>query len=120
MDRNSQRELNRLSREAAALWEEGRDVLSHAKNVARHASRSASDVAKREMLPLAHDAYRDRIEPVLSRIPWTKAAPVKNSANPFVYVLMALGTIALAVIGYAAWQTLRADDDLWVEEHEAN
>jgi hypothetical protein len=22
----------------------------------------------------------------------------------------------VAVIGYAAWQTLRADDDLWVEE----
>jgi hypothetical protein len=29
---------------------------------------------------------------------------------------MAIGTIAVAVIGYAAWQTLRADDDLWVEE----
>ncbi|MEJ6506946.1 MAG: hypothetical protein QNL53_02230 [Microbacteriaceae bacterium] len=120
MDRKSQREFNRLSREAGYLWEEGRDVLSHAKNVARHASRSASDLAKREMLPLAHDAYRDRIEPVLSRIPWTKAVPMTKSTNPFVYVLMAIGTIALAVIGYAAWQTLRADDELWVEENEAN
>jgi hypothetical protein len=41
---------------------------------------------------------------------------VKKSSNPFVFVLMAIGTIAVAVIGYAAWQTLRADDDLWVEE----
>jgi hypothetical protein len=31
---------------------------------------------------------------------------------------MAVGAIAVAVIGYAAWQTLRADDDLWVEENE--
>ena len=120
MDRKSQREFNRLSREAGYLWEEGRDVLSHAKNVARHASRGASDLAKREMLPLTHDAYRDRIQPVLSRIPWTKAVPITKSTNPFVYVLMAIGTIALAVIGYAAWQTLRADDELWVEENEAN
>jgi hypothetical protein len=29
---------------------------------------------------------------------------------------MAIGTIALAIVSYAAWQTLRADDDLWVEE----
>lgn len=116
MDRKSQRELSRLSREAQRLWEEQRDVLSHAKDVARHASRSASDLAKREVLPMAHGTYLDTIEPVLSRIPWKKAEPVKKSSNPFVFILMAIGTIALAIVSYAAWQTLRADDDLWVEE----
>jgi hypothetical protein len=29
---------------------------------------------------------------------------------------MAIGAIAVAVVSYAAWQTLRADEDLWVEE----
>jgi hypothetical protein len=40
MDRKTQRELARLSREAKKLWDEQRDVLSHAKSVARHASRA--------------------------------------------------------------------------------
>jgi hypothetical protein len=40
----------------------------------------------------------------------------KKSSNPLVYVLMAIGAIAVAVVSYAAWQTLRADEDLWVEE----
>lgn len=116
MDRKTQRELARLSHEAKRLWEEQRDVLSHAKNVARHASQSASDIAKRDVLPLAHEAYRETIEPTLSRIPWRRVAPPKKTSNPFVYVLMAIGALALALVGYAAWQTLRADDDLWVED----
>lgn len=120
LDRQTHKELSRLAREAQALWFEQRDVLSRAKDVARHASQSASDVAKREVLPLAQDAYRDSLQPALGKLPWAKAAkgPVKKSSNPFVVVLMAIGTLALAVVGYAAWQTLRADDDLWVEEGE--
>ena len=118
MDRKTQRELARLSHEAKRLWEEQRDVLSHAKNVARHASQSASDIAKRDVLPLAHEAYRETIEPTLSRIPWRRVAPPKKTSNPFVYVLMAIGALTLALVGYAAWQTLRADDDLWVEDEE--
>ncbi len=43
---------------------------------------------------------------------------MKAPANPFVYVLMAVGALAVAAVGYAAWQTLRADDDLWVEEED--
>ena len=118
MDRKTQRELARLSHEAKRLWEEQRDVLSHAKNVARHASQSASDIAKRDLIPRAQETYRDTIEPTLSEIPWRHVAAPKKSSNPFVYVLMAVGTLALALVGYAAWQTLRADDDLWVEDED--
>lgn len=118
MDRKTQRELARLSHEAKRLWEEQRDVLSHAKNVARHASQSASDIAKRDLIPRAQETYRDTIEPTLSKIPWRHVAAPKKSSNPFVYVLMAVGTLALALVGYAAWQTLRADDDLWVEDED--
>jgi hypothetical protein len=119
LDRKTQRELNRLSNEAQRLWDEQRDVLAHAKDVARKASRQAGDIARREVIPRAHTTYRDTVEPLVSKIPWKKAAPVpEKSSNPLVYVLMAVGAIAIAAISYAAWQTLRADDDLWVEEDE--
>ena len=120
LDRKTRREVTRLAKEAQGLWDEQRDVLSHAKDVARHASRSAGDIAKNEVLPRAKESYRENVAPMLHKLPWARLAPVpvKKSANPFVYVLMAVGAIAVAVIGYAAWQTLRADDDLWVEENE--
>lgn len=118
LDRSTRKELARLAHEAQDLWEEQRDMLSRAKKVARHASTSAGDLARKEVLPRAYDTYRETIHPTLAELPWSQAAkaPVRKSSNPFVFVLMAIGTIAVAVIGYAAWQTLRADDDLWVEE----
>jgi hypothetical protein len=35
--------------------------------------------------------------------------------GPGRYILIGLGVVAFAGIAYAAWQTLRADDDLWIE-----
>jgi hypothetical protein len=32
------------------------------------------------------------------------------------FILLGLGVVAAAGIAYAAWQTLRADDDLWIED----
>lgn len=119
-DRKTQRELQKLSNEAQRLWEEQRDVLTHARDVAREASRQAGDITKREVLPRAQTKYRETVEPLLARAPWKKAPAVPEiSSNPFVYVLMAIGAIALAAISYAAWQTLRQDDDLWVEEDDS-
>ena len=40
----------------------------------------------------------------------------KRSAGPGRYILIGLGVVAAAGIAYAAWQTLRADDDLWIED----
>lgn len=36
--------------------------------------------------------------------------------GPGRYILIGLGVVAVAGIAYAAWQTLRADDDLWIED----
>ncbi len=44
--------------------------------------------------------------------------PVKNSAGPGRYILIGLGVVAAAGVAYAAWQTLRADDELWVTDEE--
>ncbi|CAN5347451.1 hypothetical protein BH09ACT4_BH09ACT4_08840 [soil metagenome] len=42
-------------------------------------------------------------------------APARSS-GPGRYILVGLGVVAFAGIAYAAWQTLRADDDLWIED----
>jgi hypothetical protein len=39
-----------------------------------------------------------------------------KSGGPGRYILIGLGVVAAAGIAYAAWQTLRADDDLWIED----
>jgi hypothetical protein len=114
-ERRTRRELDKLGNEAQRLWEEQRDVLSHARDVMRDASRTAGDYTKREILPRAQDSYRSTVAPLLAKVS-TKAAQAKKPASPLVYVLMAIGTIAVAAMSYAAWKTLRADDDLWVEE----
>jgi hypothetical protein len=41
-----------------------------------------------------------------------------KSNGPGRYILIGLGLVAFAGIAYAAWQTLRADDDLWIESHD--
>jgi hypothetical protein len=116
-DRKTMRDISKLTQEAQRLWEEQREILNHAKDMALDASRHAGDVARRGFLPRARALYTGVIQPNLSRLPWqTIAAVPKKSSNPLVYVLMAVGAIAVAVLSYSAWQTLRADDDLWVEE----
>lgn len=41
--------------------------------------------------------------------------PEKKS-GPGKYILIGLGVVAVAGIAYAAWQTLRIDEDLWIED----
>ncbi|MCU1515035.1 MAG: hypothetical protein JWO10_2125 [Microbacteriaceae bacterium] len=42
--------------------------------------------------------------------------PAKSSSGPGKYILIAIGVVAVAGVAYAAWQTLRADDELWVSD----
>jgi hypothetical protein len=37
-------------------------------------------------------------------------------AGPGRYILIGVGVVAFAAVAYAAWQTLRADDDLWIDD----
>jgi hypothetical protein len=43
-------------------------------------------------------------------------APRPKSPGPGRYILIGVGLVAAAGIAYAAWQTLRADDELWVSD----
>lgn len=40
----------------------------------------------------------------------------RKSAGPGRYILIGLGVVAVAGVAYAAWQTLRSDEDLWIED----
>ena len=51
---------------------------------------------------------------VRGRVPFIE--PPKKSAGPGRYILIGLGVVATLGVAYAAWQTLRADDDLWIED----
>lgn len=51
----------------------------------------------------------------------TKVGIVKpKPAGPGRYILIGIGVVAFAAVAYAAYQTLRADDDLWVEDEPAD
>ena len=39
-----------------------------------------------------------------------------KKSGPGKYILISLGAIVAVGVLYAAWQTLRADDDLWIED----
>lgn len=115
IDRTTRRELRKLSGDAHRLWAEQRDVLGHARDVVREASRSAGSYAKREFLPRAHETYRDTVVPLLAKV--SQSAPrSRKSRGAFGYVLMAIGALAIAAMSYATWQTLREDEDLWVSD----
>jgi hypothetical protein len=48
----------------------------------------------------------------------TGIARPQSSRGPGRYILIGVGVVAVAAIAYAAWQTLRADDDLWIDDDE--
>ncbi len=40
----------------------------------------------------------------------------KKGPGPGTFILIGLGVVAVAGVAYAAWQTLRADENLWIED----
>ncbi len=48
----------------------------------------------------------------------TRAVGARSSRGPARYILIGVGVVAVAGIAYAAWQTLRSDDDLWIDDEE--
>jgi len=84
-----------------------RDVIEQVQKTTKRVSKNA-ERAYAEASKQASKAYQN----VGKRVPFV--APPKKSMGPGGYILIALGLIAVAGVAYAAWQTLRADDELWV------
>lgn len=80
---------------AAAAVEVARD--KHLREAIRTASRTSNEIATKAGQRLG-------------------LIEVKRSPSPGTFVLIGLGVVAAAAIAYAAWQTFRPDDDLWVED----
>jgi len=42
--------------------------------------------------------------------------PASSGGGAGRFILLGIGVAAVAAVAYAAWQTLRADDELWIED----
>lgn len=163
LSRRREKELKKLKRESAELWDEQRDVIERASKVVKEASRQLANVSREEVAPRVKDAFdtsvaatrhaadaartkvtrevlpavsgalgsalavleaaKDpRVRSVVARVREAGAraniVPPKKSSGPGRFILIGLGVVAAAGIAYAAWQTLRADDEVWVAEGE--
>ena len=128
--REASRELGRVTSE---------EVIPRVARGARGAAKSTRDKLVDDVLPSVAavigstlsvmDAARDqRIDPrlrqVASRVTSLAAkgrpliVPAAKSAGAGKYIGLGLLAAAIIGIGYVAWQTFRADDELWVSEDE--
>jgi hypothetical protein len=61
-------------------------------------------------------AVRDVVRKVSRAGEKAGVVTMPKKSGPGKYILIGLGVVAVAGIAYAAWQTLRADDELWIED----
>jgi hypothetical protein len=67
------------------------------------------------------DRVKDAIEHVRRYTTVPELAPAhaqKSGPNAWQWLLIGVGSVAVVSAAYAAWQTLRADDDLWIPDAE--
>lgn len=74
------------------------------------------DVARDNSRAALHEASRTGRELTTRAGQRLGVIEVKPTPGPGRYIAVALGVVAVAAVAYAAYQTLRADDDLWVED----
>jgi hypothetical protein len=91
----------------------------------KRAARSAREKLADEIFPavtgafgsaltMAELAKDSRVRDALDRVRKGKIVEQQKTSGPGRFILMSVGVVALAGVAYAAWQTLRSDDDLWV------
>jgi len=102
--------LKRVDATSSAVSERASDLGNKASDLSHKASKKADKLSKK-----AHKVSKEVSKQVNKRIAAVKPAP---KPGPGRYILIGVGVVALAGIAYAAWQTLRADDDLWIDEDD--
>jgi hypothetical protein len=142
--REASRQAAQLSREEVAprvreaIDHNVRPAVATGIAVGRSAADSARDKIQRDVLPAVSSALASalavlevskdpRVRDALSRVrevsgrlsPKVEVAPPKG-AGPGRYILVGVALVAAAGVAYAAWQTLRADDELWVSDDETD
>lgn len=134
--REARRQLSNASREEFVprvrdLYESRvRPGVETGLDAGRNFAGAARDKVSRDVLPAVSSALgtalaalevarSPQVRQALSRVSRSTSkavVPVKSSGGPGRYILMGIGLVAAAGIVYAAWQTLRADDELWVSD----
>lgn len=66
--------------------------------------------------PRVRDVVRSAARTGHRYAPAIVPAPRRQGPGPATYIAIGLGVVAIAGVAYAAWQTLRADEDLWIED----
>lgn len=67
LTRKRKKELRRLRDNATELWESQQEVVGHAAEIAREASRQLAGVGREQVLPVVQDAYNRRVAPTVDR-----------------------------------------------------
>lgn len=103
----------------------GRDRLSRATKGWNSAVVPALATGLGSFAAMAQVAKDDRVKGAIDNVrryaTVPEVAPVKqqqSGPNAFQWILIGVGAVAVASAAYAAWQTLRADDDLWIPDAE--
>lgn len=117
MAKNYQREL-------AALGAAGGDTLGTAGRILADAAQLASRYSRDEIAPRARHEYAEHLAPLLASglaagRRYLRNAPVrlprkKSGLGSFIAAGFAVALVA--GVAYVAWQTLRTDDDAWVDD----
>lgn len=111
------------SRELAELGSAGGSVVSNAGRILADAARLAAEYSRDEVAPRARREYAEYIAPIIASSiaagrRYVKQAPVpvpkKSGLGGFIMAGVAVALVA--GVAYVAWQTLRTDDEAWVDD----
>ncbi|MET4098755.1 hypothetical protein ABIB37_000992 [Agrococcus sp. UYP10] len=103
----------------------GRDGISRATRGWNAAVVPAIASGLGSLAAVAQVAKDDRVKSAIENVrryttvPDLVPAPAQKSGpNAWQWLLIGVGSVAVVSAAYAAWQTLRADDDLWIPDAE--
>jgi hypothetical protein len=118
LSRRREKELHKLADNWQGVWSKQRDLLDDIGELVKESGHQAAAVTREDVYPRAKQNVGRLVRPALDRVPLLKREPEPAKKGAGAYLLMVLGAIAVAAVTYAVWQTLRADEDLWVEDEE--
>lgn len=114
----------KYSRELADLGSAGGETLSSAGRLIADAARLASRYSRNEIAPRARSEYADHLAPLIATglaasRRYLGSAPAKrtrSSSGLGSFIAAGFAVALVAGVAYVAWQTLRTDDDAWIDD----
>lgn len=134
--REAGRQAGHLTREEVAPRVRGgyatylQPGLDRGVHLTRRAAHTAGDLVSNNLVPaigtalgtalsVADVAKDARVQAAVRRLSPKKIVEKKSGPGFGAVFALGVGVVALAGVGYAVWQTFRADDELWVADDES-